>query len=335
MQFLMCPKSMTLKELSDRVQSQNTQSVLNLNSLSWEPKIGEKFNDRCRKVIDDENSKPVSAARKQAILNMLVDNSDVFEYVALQSEDDWKVMNRYNTINGMLKLPDDVQVPLAADVLGNGVPVSSEVYDAVMQSLQTVGYIDPAIFTSYSSIKPSQFVSSTPSGGALIDLFNLPWGEISIYSSLSDEMIDIPVFPEEYQDKRSANYDTMGDLIYQYEPWVLYRSSGPRTNSYTFKMHRDMWTGDHMDGRCNELIRFCQANCYPQYNGSLVNTALVTLYISGDPIITGVMIDVTTNWSGPIGHDNFPLYVEMTLTIQEVAKSALTYDTVKEFGLIG
>ena len=335
MQFLKCPNSMTLKDLSDRVKAINTTSVLNINSLKRTPAIGKAFNEMCKQASQSANSSNVSAVRKAAILNTLVDNSDVFEYASLQSEEDWNVLNAINTFSGMLKIPDDVSIPMADDVLGNGEPVSSEVYDAVMESLGETGSIDPAIFTTYSTIKPTQIMSTNSPTNSIVDLFNLPWGMISLYSSLAGEMLDIPVYPEEYQDKRSATYDTMGEIIYQYEPWVVYKSSGPRTNTYTFKLHRDMWTGDHNDGKCNELIRFCQANCYPKFNGSLVNAATVTLYIAGEPIITGVMTDVGTEWSGPLGHDHFPLYVELTLTIQEVASTALNYDVVRGLPLIG
>jgi hypothetical protein len=146
--------------------------------------------------------------------------------------------------------------------------------------------------------------------------------------------MDFPVYPEDYDDGVIATYDTMPDMLYQYEPWLLYKGSGPRTPSLVFKMHRDMWTGDHRDGKCNELVRFCQAQCYPQYTGAAVNTAISTLYIEGHPYISGVITEEKHTYSGPIGLDGFPLVCELTLTFTEVAKMPLTYDTVRRKGLI-
>jgi hypothetical protein len=148
-------------------------------------------------------------------------------------------------------------------------------------------------------------------------------------------MLYFPVYPEEYDDGVSANYEEMGEMLYQYEPWKVYKSSGPRENTFTFKMHRDMWTGDHRDGNANALIRGCEANCYPDYDGSLVNVPIVTLYIHGSNLITGVMTSCKTHWSGPIGLDGYYLCCDLTLTIVEVSPQALNYNTVRSKGLIG
>ena len=127
----------------------------------------------------------------------------------------------------------------------------------------------------------------------------------------------------------------MPDLLYQYEPWQLYNSSGPRTNTYLFHFHRDMWTGDHRDGKANELIRYCEANCYPEFNGSAVNVPTVTLYIAGSPLIHGVMTQVDTTWDGPIGLDGYYLNCELSITITEVSETALNYNVIKGKSLIG
>ena len=100
-------------------------------------------------------------------------------------------------------------------------------------------------------------------------------------------------------------------------------------------MHRDMWSGDHRDGKCNDLIRFCQANCYPDYNGAAVNTSIVSLYVAGQCLIRGILTEVKTTWSGPIGLDGFYLAVSMSLTFTEVSDIPLNYSTVRRKGLIG
>ena len=96
-----------------------------------------------------------------------------------------------------------------------------------------------------------------------------------------------------------------------------------------------MWTGDHRDGNANKLIRSCQANCFPQYDGSLVNVPVVTMYIHGNNFITGIMTNCKVKWDKPIGLDGFYLMCELSLTITEISPEPLNYDTVKNKGLIG
>ena len=100
-------------------------------------------------------------------------------------------------------------------------------------------------------------------------------------------------------------------------------------------MHRDMWSGDHSDGKANELIRFCEACCYPRFNGAAVNSGTVTLYIKGQPLISGIIEDVTVHWDGPILQDGWYGHFTLEITITEIASRALNYDVVKSMPLIG
>jgi hypothetical protein len=59
------------------------------------------------------------------------------------------------------------------------------------------------------------------------------------------------------------------------------------------------------------------------------------MYINGVTHIAGILNSVDVNWSGPIGHDGWYLYCEMTLNITEVADQPLSFDRVKDMGLIG
>ena len=104
--------------------------------------------------------------------------------------------------------------------------------------------------------------------------------------------------------------------------------------TFNFHLHRDMWTGDHTDGNAARLVRFCEANCYPDYNGSAVITPTVSMYINGANIITGIMTDTKTDWRGPIGSDGFYLELNLSLTIVEVSPTPLNYRSVMKKGLI-
>lgn len=337
MQFLKINKSTTLAELSKAVGERNVDSILAANNLKRAPKIGEQFVKMCKE--QQESAKEVSWQSKSTLLNALTGDGDVFETAAMLGSDGWKVFSATGTFSDRLKIPETVLLPDSVDVIGgSGVGVSSVVYKKVMDGLRSPSHsIDPEVFNDYSTAKSSQIktLGMNANDSGVYTAFKLPWGKITLYSSLAGESVDFPVYPEELSDSRSARYDTMPDTLYQYEPWQVYQSSGPREGSYTFKFHRDMWTGDHRDGKANELIRFCEANCYPRYSGSAVNTSTVTLYVNGRVLISGVMTDVKTDWSGPIGLDDWYLECKLEISITEVSQNALDFDTVKSMSLIG
>lgn len=336
MQFLQIDTTTKLSELSDRVGARNVSTLLSVNGLERKYDIGRSHNDICNSIVNNSNN--IDWQRKSTLLNSLVSDSDIFEYAALQGESSWKVFSSLGTFPGMLRIPDSVELPDATDILGNGSSTPSNIYQSVMDQLSVSPHeIDPSVFNEFSSMKHSTIVSGNASSTNtnVFEMFNIPWGEITLYSSLSDDSVDFPVYPEEVSDGVQSNYTQMPDMLYQYEPWYVYESSGPRTNSYEFHMHRDMWTGNHTDGKCNELIRFCEAQCYAKYEGSAVDTPTVTLYVAGKPLISGIMADVKHNWSGPIGHDGWYLECTLTITITEVASSALNFDVVKSKGIIG
>lgn len=332
MQYLKITPTFTLPELNKRVGSRNVSSILHLNNLSRSFDVGKQYLDLCKSVQSAQSN--VSWERKSAILNTMTKDSDIFETAALASEDEWQVISNLNSFNNMLQIPETLELPAASDILGNNNAISSLVYQHVMDSLKTYQQVDPSIFNQYSTIKDAQ-IQSTYSSPLVFQWFNIPWGEITLYSSLDGVSKDIPVYPNELSDGVKGNYTQMPDMLYQYEPWQVYSSSGPRTCPLTFDFHRDMWTGDHRDGGANELIRFMEAQCYPEYDGSAVYSSTCTLFIHGRPYVSGVVTDVSTTWDGPIGLDGWYLHCTVTITFTEVASSPLNYTTVKNKPLIG
>lgn len=337
-QYITINRSSRLVDIANLVGDRNLDYVLAANDLTRGANIGAQFQDKCHKILSEQQGQTVSWQRKSAILNRMTQDSDVFETAALLNETGWKILSALGTFPNMLVVPESITLPSRVDILGNGLAVVKTVYDQAISGLETPPhYIDPSIFNEFSTTRVNNIVdfgvSSAPSNPW--QAFNIPWGDITIYSSLSDSSLDIPVYPEEVQDTRKANYTTMPDLLYTYEPWYLYQSSGPRSNHYTFKMHRDMWSGDHSDGKANELIRFCQACCYPKFNGSAVNSGTVTLYIKGETLISGILEDVSVSWDGPILQDGWYAHFELQLSITEISNKALNYDVVKAMPLIG
>ena len=335
MQFLKIDSSTTLYDLSERVGFRNVDNVLNLNSLQRTPDIGAEFG---RKVEDIVQRIPiVSFQKKKSILNTFTSDADIFESVALQDDDGWKLLDSVGTMPQYIRIPETITIQDSIDVLGGtGIPISKNVYDKSMKYLTNNTNIDPIIFNEYSSRDGAVMTDSYISGNA-IQWFNLPWGKITLHSSLNDKSIDFPVYPEGFSDSKSANYDTMPDMLYQYEPWYTYKGSGPRTIPFDFNIHRDMWSGDHRDGKASELIRFCEANCFPRYNGAAVQTPIVTLYLAGEKCISGIMTNCKTDWDkdSPIGLDGMYLHFTLSITITEISEEPLNYDSIQLKGLIG
>lgn len=337
MSYLKVSSDTTLRDLSDIVGYRNVESMLHLNSVDRVRNIGAAFQNMCESIIS--SSDDISYERKMSLINKTVGDSDIFETVALLDESGWKLLSNADVLPNYMQIPNDVTVPDNINILGNGEPIGTSIHTDVLSQLYFEPHsVDPSTFLKYHVAQSSDIMDNVDYSSGVtnpLDLFHIPWGEVTLYSSLGDESVDFPVYPEEMSDGYQASYTTMPEMIYQYEPWYLYNSSGPRSNTYTFDFHRDMWTGDHRDGLANNLIRFCEANCYPHYQGSAVYTSTVTLYISGYPIITGILTAVNVSWDGPLGLDGYYLHCKLELSITEVSKDALDYNTVRTKSLIG
>ena len=343
MQFLKINKDTTLTELTNIVGSRNVDTILNGNSVKRTKNVGKAFEKVCQQVLHPVDSSGqilttpnVTKQRKMALLDKFTDDSDLFEIASMQSEQGWIILSELGAMENMLKVPETVILNDSMNVYGNNTPVPRSTYAKVMHLIQYNQVVDSSVFESYSSVSKNSAIVNSAMGENVLQWFKIPWGDITLYSSLSGESMDFPVYPQGAKDGVTASYDTMPELLYQYEPIQVYKSTGPRANTYTFHMHRDMWTGDHRDGKCNELIRFCEANCYPRYSGAAVNTARVTLFIKGQPLISGIMTSVEWSYdeNSPIGLDGFFLEVNLSITIVEVSAQPLNYDVVRQKGMI-
>ena len=332
MKFLQIDSNTTLQNLISLVGNKNLPSLLQLNSLTRRSDIGQAYTELAQTVY--ESAAEVKRVAKVNLLNTLTADSDVFETAALMGDNGWKLLQKIGTLPGYVKVPDTANVPDSAYTIGNGTQVPQNIYSKAIDMMRIEGMVDPVIFNQYNTHSfavlghPEYTLNSA-------EVFHLPWGKVSLYSSIIDSTIDFPVYPEEIDDETIANYEQMPDTMYQYEPWQTYKSSGPRTNNFTFKMHRDMWTGDHRDSKCQQLVRFCQANCYPRYSGAAVIPPTVALYIGGKKYIQGIMTSVKPHWHGPIGLDDWYLCCDLEISITEVSQVALNYDSVMKGGLIG
>lgn len=333
--FLKIPETMTLSQLSNRVSHDNVGPILAANGLSWGPNVGSALTAACNAAVRSATSS-VSWEQQYTMLNQITQDSDIFEYACLMSDSAWQTYASIGTFPGMLSIPSTVTISSGSDTLGNGMPVANTVYNSVMSRLLVEPHtIDISAFNEYSSAGAAQAATYGDPGSEIFNSFHIPWGEVTLWSSIDNDHVDFPVYPETIDDGVKAEYTTMPDMIYQFEPWYLYKSSGPRTPKYSFHFHRDMWTGDHRDGKANQLVRFCQAQCYPDYRGSAVVAPTVALYVAGDKLINGVVTDVSVSWTGPIGLDGWYLDCTLEISITEVATEPLNYAVVKNKPLIG
>lgn len=329
MQFLSISDNTTLSQLNNLVGHENTDAILNVNGLKRVPKVGKQLVNKANSIINSEDVKPVNWQKKLSVLNTFTGDSDIYEYASLLGSDGWKVLSTINTFPSMLRIPESITLPDNFQILGNNQPVSRDVYEKVRSYLiEDPHEIDPKVFNTFQNVSNSSILGYDV-GKNPIDWFNLPWGKISLYSSINNEYVDFPVYPETISDGVSATYDTMPDMIYQYEPWQTYQSSGPRTITYEFHMHRDMWSGNHNDGRCYDLVNFCKAQCYAEYSGAAVNTSTCTMYISGKSHLSGIVTQVEEDWGGPLGHDGWYLELTLRITMTEVSQKALNYQSVR------
>lgn len=335
MQFVKVKRTTKLTDLREMVGTSNLEPVLNLNQVPRVPNVGEAISDKVNQAAS--STQEITLDYKKQTLSTVSKDEDVFENLALMGETGWRVYKNTDALPGTLKIPESIKLPSSENIIGNSRRVPTELFKETIKSLDTAPHtVDPALFNTYDTQKDTKLIDiGVIRYDNLFQFFKIPWGKMTIYSSIANEAKDFPVYPEELTDATHAVYTTMPDLIYQYEPWYLYQSSGPRNNTYTFMFHRDMWTGDHRDGKANELIRFCMANCYPEYNGSAVNSSLVTLYMNGQVLIRGILTDVQVTWDGPLGLDGYFLACKLQLNIVEVSDKPLNYWSVMNKPLIG
>lgn len=354
MQFLKIESDMTRDDLESRVLSEPDPSrryeaycdIVTVNRdyhVSQSPNAGEVFNAAMQDLFTlYEGAPAVSAQSKKTRLDAVSGQSDLFEHLCQMSETGWNIYNNTGVIPGYLQVHSDSIISDGDDVMGvsgdDGTPVPMETYVKVMRALEETGEIPSDIFSEYSSIGAATYsnVTNVTSGSMSsveypLSWANLPVGEITLHSDIHGTSAEFPVYPNGFEDGVQANYETMPEMIYQYEPWQVYTGSGPRAMSFTFDMHRDMWDTKygHEMGYCERLINFCKATCYAEYRGAAVNTDIVTLYIKGKKIIRGIMTSVKDEWDGesPIGHDGLPLHVKLTLSITEVSDIPLSNST--------
>lgn len=332
-----------LNNLTAALGVKNIPSILHTNNLNRVPKIGQEYDKLCEDVI--KHTDPVTSQRKQTILSKLTGDEDIYERACQLDENGWKILSALDTLPGYIRIPDDVTIKRTISTLGNGKSVSRKVFSATIKDIRADKNIDQSIFNEYSSVgnysikgtgsdEEDALFTDSASRVNPLSVFKFPWKDVILRTD-EGKQVEFPCYPEDVSDSYKMNTTNMPDLIYQYEPWVVYNSSGPRQNTYEFHFHRDMWNADHRKGGANKLVRFCEALVYPKYKGSSVHVVQASLYVAGSELIHGIVTDVSPKWSGPIGLDGWYLECTLDITILEISRKALNYDVMRRKKIIG
>ena len=204
MQFLQITDDMTLSQLIDRVGAKNVDEILQYNSVKRTHAIGEAYNHMVDVITyaytelnSDEVLTEVSYKNKIDVLNTLTEDADVFEAAALQSEDGWKLLASIGTMPGYLRIPPTITLPDSTDILGGtDTPIAKTTYNKAMNYLKNNENVDPIIFNTYSDRQSGAGYTSQNQVADVYQWFKIPWGEITLYSSISNTSMEFPVYPE-------------------------------------------------------------------------------------------------------------------------------------------
>ena len=170
-----------------------------------------------------------------------------------------------------------------------------------------------------------------------------------IYLYHTDTFIILPVFPDSISDVDQATFSSTTPIS-RSAPIYSYSNSGPRTVSFTLKLHRDLMQQvnygvsnvkvDIGDDYVDTLVKQIQACALPNYNAvaKMVDPPMVGLRIGDDVFIKGVVVGgPQITMSGALIKDankpnGLPRYsiIDITLTIYEV--DPYSAETVMQMG---
>ena len=138
----------------------------------------------------------------------------------------------------------------------------------------------------------------------------------------------MPCYPTTLTDSLQVNHNS-NSVAYRTEPYINYVSSGPRTVTAAFNLHREM-KGDSRMSDIDTIINTIQAACYP--TGSASNSVEAKLKVGKSLSIRGVITGgVQVSFSGPIIEGKYNVY-DISFTITEVKDSIIMFGTKQVYG---
>lgn len=151
-----------------------------------------------------------------------------------------------------------------------------------------------------------------------------------IYFYHLDKYCVVPVYPERISDTILANF-SQTTALGRSAPIFTYNSSGPRSITFNFALHRDLMSDIDMVGNnfnlpdnsdiIEELVHSIQAIALPKYNATAksVNPPMIAVRIGNEVYIKGVVTGaVSVEYSGPIIRDRLYAVCNLSFTVSEV-----------------
>lgn len=112
------------------------------------------------------------------------------------------------------------------------------------------------------------------------------------------DTIAFPCYPDSYSETHQASVVSQSPLG-RSEPFQIYQNTGPRTVSVSFRMDREMARTSDI----GYIVGVVQSAVYPI--GAYPIIPRCTLVIGNNCSITGIIDNVSTNWSDTIINDQF------------------------------
>jgi hypothetical protein len=135
-----------------------------------------------------------------------------------------------------------------------------------------------------------------------------------------------PCAPESVSDSNQASYSSV-NILGRSEPFQYYTGSGPRTVSTAFKMHTDMCSNVQY---VYHITRIVESACYPEYGNNIAATRC-HLHLVDNIDITGIITNVSTQYSGPIIDDKYAV-IDLSFSVTEVTGTPFSRSQIRSMG---
>ena len=124
------------------------------------------------------------------------------------------------------------------------------------------------------------------------------YSNIKMIIQVGDNLIYLPVVPDSISDSASASYSSTSPLGSS-EPYTIYNNTSARELNFQITLHRDMASGNS-DTILEEIAGILQSGVYPSYSQSEVAAINTKVRVLNQVYISGIMKDVSVEFSGPI-----------------------------------
>lgn len=139
----------------------------------------------------------------------------------------------------------------------------------------------------------------------------------------------IPVYPQEFSDNNSANFNSQSILGRSVDYQIYHGSS--RNVNLTLNLHNELC--DDYD-YIHELVAYFESACYPGYSSGIVQAPEVCLNIGSQFKIRGILESCSVLWKAPI-IDGKMVNCDVSMSIKETTGPYASYQIRSKGGRRG